>query len=177
MSAKYESSTKWATPGIKENRFITSSLQDTLEPDSKNTDWPIKTVEVDLLSLRFQDWLGIIKSPSCESLRLFRLSEWILETKMWKIVLVCKTYKNDVIRLKLCHNVDLVTPYNCVSRKHSPCFRTWAVKKKNSSGLQNTQNARKKLETCWKWFGLVWSFQKCKRFASYASGMTIGSIP
>ena len=55
MSAKYESSTKWATPGIKDNRFITSSLQDSLELDSKNTDWPIKTVEVDLLSLRFQD--------------------------------------------------------------------------------------------------------------------------
>ena len=55
VSAKYESSTKWATPGIKENRFITSSLQDSLELDSKNTDWPIKTVEVDLLSLRFQD--------------------------------------------------------------------------------------------------------------------------
>ena len=55
MSAKYECSTKWATLGIKENRFITSSLQDPLEPDSKNTDWPIKTVEVDLLSLRFQD--------------------------------------------------------------------------------------------------------------------------
>ena len=114
VSAKYEPSTKWAIPGIKENRFITSSLQGPLRPDSKNTDWLIKTGVVNLLSWNFQGWLGIIKSPSFESLRLFRLSEWIWRTETWKIVLVCKTYKNDVIRLKLCQKVDLVTPYNCV---------------------------------------------------------------
>ena len=50
MYAKYEPSTKWAMPGIKENRIMTSSLQGPLEPFSKNTDQPIKTVMVNLLS-------------------------------------------------------------------------------------------------------------------------------
>ena len=47
---KYELSTKCTTPGIKENNFMTSSLQGPLEPDSKNTDQLTKTAVVNLLS-------------------------------------------------------------------------------------------------------------------------------
>ena len=50
VRVKYEPSTDWTTPGIKEYRFITSSLQGPLEPDSKNTDQLIKTAVVNLLS-------------------------------------------------------------------------------------------------------------------------------
>ena len=50
VCAKYEPSTKWTMPGIKENRIMTSSLWGPLEPDSKNTDQPIKTVMVNPLS-------------------------------------------------------------------------------------------------------------------------------
>ena len=39
---KYEPSTKCSTPRINENRFMASSLQGSLEPDSKNTDQRIK---------------------------------------------------------------------------------------------------------------------------------------
>ena len=47
---KYEPSAKWATPEIKENRFMTSCLQGPFEPDSKNTDQLIKNAVVNLLS-------------------------------------------------------------------------------------------------------------------------------
>ena len=50
VCAKYEPSTKRTMPGIIENRIMTSSLQGPLEPDSKNTDQPIKTVMVNPLS-------------------------------------------------------------------------------------------------------------------------------
>ena len=35
VCVKYEPSTKWTTSGIKENKFLTSSLQGPLEHDSK----------------------------------------------------------------------------------------------------------------------------------------------
>ena len=111
---KYEPFTKWTTPGIKEKKIMTSSLQDPFETLSQNTDQLIKTAVVNLLSWRFHDWLGIIKYPSCESLKLFWLAERILLTKSWKIVLVCKIHKNDVIRLKLCQKIDLTVIYKCV---------------------------------------------------------------
>ena len=47
---KYEPSMKCTTPRIKENKFMISSLQGPLEPDSKNTDQLIKTAVVNLLS-------------------------------------------------------------------------------------------------------------------------------
>ena len=47
---KYEPSTKCTMPGIEENKFMTSSLQGPLVPDSKNKDQLIKTVLVNLLS-------------------------------------------------------------------------------------------------------------------------------
>ena len=50
VCVKYEPSTSYKTPGIKENRFITLSLQGPLEPDSKNTDQLIKTAVINLLS-------------------------------------------------------------------------------------------------------------------------------
>ena len=59
VCVKYEPSTKWTKPEIKE-RFMTSSLQGFLKPDSKNTDQLIKTAVVNLLSWNFQDWLGTI---------------------------------------------------------------------------------------------------------------------
>ena len=46
---KYEAS-KQCTPGIKKNKFMTSSLQGLLEPDSKNIDQSIKTAVINLLS-------------------------------------------------------------------------------------------------------------------------------
>ena len=67
----------------------------------------IQTSLKNLLSWRFHDWLGIIKSPSCESLKLFWFPELTSMTKSWKIVLACKIHKNDVIRLKLCQKVQL----------------------------------------------------------------------
>ena len=103
------------TLGIKESRFMTSSSQGPLEPDSKNTDQLIKTTVVNLLSWNFQDWLTIIKYPICESLKLIRLAERILVNKTWKIVLVCTTHKNDAFKLKLCQMVDLITLYKCVN--------------------------------------------------------------
>ena len=107
VCAKYEPSTKWTMPGIKEKKIMVSSLQSPFEPDLQNTNQLIKTAVVNLLSWRFHNWLGIIKSPSCESLKMFWLAERILLTKSWKIVLLCKIHKNDVIRLKLCQNVQL----------------------------------------------------------------------
>lgn len=71
-----------------------------------------------------------MKSPSCESLKLFWLAERILLTKMWKIVLICKIHKNDVIRLKLCQKVDLKILYKCVQYEHSPSFRTYVIEEK-----------------------------------------------
>ena len=103
------------TLGIKESRFMTSSSQGPLEPDSKNTDQLIKTTVVNLLSWNFQDWLSIIKYLICESLKSIRLAERILVNKTWKIVLVCKTHKNDAFKLKLCQMVDLITLYKCVN--------------------------------------------------------------
>ena len=50
VCVKHEPSAKWATPGIRENKFMTSSLQVPLEPDLKNTDQLIKTTVVNLLS-------------------------------------------------------------------------------------------------------------------------------
>ena len=47
---KYEPSTKCTMPGIKENKFMPSSLQGPLIPDSKNKDQLIKTAVVNLLS-------------------------------------------------------------------------------------------------------------------------------
>ena len=47
---KYEHSTKFTTPGSKENRFMASSLQGSLEPDSKNANQLIKTVVIYLLN-------------------------------------------------------------------------------------------------------------------------------
>ena len=47
---KYEPSTKWTAPGIKENKFMTSSLQGPLEPDLQNTDQLINNTVVHLLS-------------------------------------------------------------------------------------------------------------------------------
>ena len=94
-------------PGIKEKNIMTSALQGHFEPDSQNTDKLIKTAVVNLLSWCFHDWLGIIKSPSCESLKLYWLAERILMSKSGKIVLVCKIHKNDIIRLKLCQKVQL----------------------------------------------------------------------
>ena len=119
MCVKYEPSTKWTTPEFKGNRFRTSSLQSPLEPDLKNTDQLIKTSVATLLGWNFHDWLGTIKSPSCESLKMIWYAKWILLTKTWKIVLVCKIHK-------------------------------W----------------QKKMEICWKWFVLVWSFQICIGFVS-----------
>ena len=114
VCAKYEPFMKWKTTGIKEKKIMSSSLQGPFEPDSQNTDQLIKTAAVNLLGWRFHDWLGIMKSPSSESLKLFWLAERILLTKSWKIVLVCKIHKNDVIRLKLCQKVDLTVIYKCV---------------------------------------------------------------
>ena len=107
---KYEPSTKCATQGIKENKFMTSSLQVSLETDSRNTDQLIKTAVANLSSWSFQDWLGIIKPSIYESVKLFRLPERILLTKTWKTVLVCRIHKNDVIRRTLWQKVD----YKCV---------------------------------------------------------------
>ena len=115
MCVKHELSTKRATLGIKESRFMTSSSQGPLEPGSKNTDQLIKTTVVNLLSWNFQDWLSIIKYLICESLKLIRLAERILVNKTWKIVLVCKTHKNDAFKLKLCQMVDLITLNKCVN--------------------------------------------------------------
>ena len=50
MCMKYEPSTKCTMPGIKENKFMTSSLQGPLVPDLKNKDQLIKTAVVNLLS-------------------------------------------------------------------------------------------------------------------------------
>ena len=50
VCAKYEPSTKWTMPGIKEKNFMTSTLQGSFEPDSQNTDQLIKTAVVNLLS-------------------------------------------------------------------------------------------------------------------------------
>ena len=50
VCAKYEPFTKWTTSGIKEKKFMTSSLQDPFEPDPQNTDQLIKTAVVNLLS-------------------------------------------------------------------------------------------------------------------------------
>ena len=47
---KYEPSTKCATQGIKENKFMTSSLQVSLETDSRNIDQLIKTAVANLSS-------------------------------------------------------------------------------------------------------------------------------
>ena len=46
MCVKYEPSMKWTMSGIKEKRFMKSSLQSPLKPDSKNTDQPIKNAVV-----------------------------------------------------------------------------------------------------------------------------------
>ena len=99
---------------LKKKKIMSSSLQGPFEPDSQNMDQLIKTAAVNLLGWRFHDWLGIMKSPSSESLKLFWLAERILLTKSWKIVLVCKIHKNDVIRLKLCQKVDLTVIYKCI---------------------------------------------------------------
>ena len=50
VCVEYESSTKCTTPGIKENKFMTSSLQGPLELDSENTDQLIKVAVLNLLS-------------------------------------------------------------------------------------------------------------------------------
>ena len=50
VCVKYESSTKCTSPRIKENKFMSSSLQGPLEPDSKNTNQLIKTAVGNLLS-------------------------------------------------------------------------------------------------------------------------------
>ena len=50
VCAKYEPSTKWETPGIKEKNFMMSSLQGPFEPDSQSTDQLIKTTVVNLLN-------------------------------------------------------------------------------------------------------------------------------
>ena len=74
VCVKCEPSSKCTTPGIKENRFMISSFQGPLEPDSKNTEQLIKTAVVNPLSWNFQDWLGITKSSSCESFKFFPIS-------------------------------------------------------------------------------------------------------
>ena len=50
VCVEYEPSTKCTTPGIKENKFMTSSLQGPLELDSENTDQLIKVAVLNLLS-------------------------------------------------------------------------------------------------------------------------------
>ena len=50
VCVKYEPSTKCTTPGIKENKSMTSSLQGPVKADSKNTDQLLKTAAVNLLS-------------------------------------------------------------------------------------------------------------------------------
>lgn len=47
---KFEPSKQCTTPGIKKNKFMTSSLQGLLESDSKNIDQSIKTAVINLLS-------------------------------------------------------------------------------------------------------------------------------
>ena len=47
---KHEPSTKCTTPGIRENKFMTSSFQGPHEPNSKNTGQLIKTAVVNLMS-------------------------------------------------------------------------------------------------------------------------------
>ena len=49
VCAKYEPFMKWTTPGIKEKKIMSSSLQGPFEPDSQNTDQLIKTAAVNLL--------------------------------------------------------------------------------------------------------------------------------
>ena len=116
---KYEHSTKWVTPGIKENRFITSSLQGPLKPDSKKTEQLIKSTVFNLRSWNFEDWLDMIRSQSCESLKLVRSTEWILLTeKSQKIFLICKIHKKDIIRLKLFQTVYLKV---CITWTFSQC--------------------------------------------------------
>ena len=66
-------------------------IMDPFQPDSKNIDQSIKTAVANLLGWNFEDWLNIVKSPSCESLKLFLLAEQNA-TKTWKIILVCKIY-------------------------------------------------------------------------------------
>ena len=84
VCVKYEFSTKWVTPGNKENRFMTSSFKGPLKPDSKNTYQLIISTVFYLLIWNFQDWLDIIWSPSRESLKLVRSAERILLTKNCK---------------------------------------------------------------------------------------------
>ena len=55
---------------------MSSSLQGPFEPDSQNTDQLIKTAAVNLLGWRFHDSLGIIKSPSSESLKLISRADF-----------------------------------------------------------------------------------------------------
>ena len=101
---KCEPSTKSAVPGIKENRFMTSSLQGPLEPDSKNTDQFIKTAVVNLLSWNFQ-----------------RNLSYQGKTILWcRFCLVCKIHKMAVKNWKHAEN-DLC------SLKFSNMYRVFVI--------------------------------------------------